>query len=336
MKVAIYGAGAMGTVLGAYITRAGVKVDMITRNVPHVYALKSGGAHIVGTVDFAVPVSALLPEEMHGGYDLIFLMTKQRENRRICEFLQHQLAEGGAICTMQNGLPEPSVASVIGEDRTLGCAVSWGATFIGEGCAKLTSSPDKLTFSLGSYGKDNPRLADAKEILSKMGEVETVENFIGARWAKLAINSAFSSLSAITGLTFGQVAKGKATRLLALGLLNEAFSVAAACGVSIEKIQGHDIVKIYSYKGKFKRFFALKMLPFAMKSHKDLVSGMYYDLKSHKKSDIDHINGVIVHAARNFDVPVPLNKKVLEIAHKAERGEVGPSEENIKLFEGVK
>lgn len=329
MRAAIYGAGAMGTVLGAHIALEGRQIDFITRNLSHVTALKKGGAKIGGTVDFSVPVTALTPDEMTGEYDIIFLMTKQRENVNICEFLRKFLKLDGAICTMQNGLPEPSVASVVGEERTLGCAVSWGATFKGEGQAILTSSPEKLTFSLGAYNVNNPNLVKAAGLLSCMGKVIIEKNFIGARWAKLAINSAFSSLSAITGMTFGEVATDKKTKKIALSMLNEAFAVAKFCGIKIEKIQGHNIVKIYHCNGGLKRLIALKLLPLAMKSHKNIVSGMYYDLKAGKKCDIDFINGVIVDHAKKCGIPAPLNKKVIEIAHKIENKKLEISTVNL-------
>ena len=97
MRVAIYGAGAMGTVLGAFVTKNGGSPDLITRNAAHVAALKKGGAHITGTVDFTVPVSALLPDEMEGEYDVIFLMTKQRANKEILQFLLPHLKSDGIV-----------------------------------------------------------------------------------------------------------------------------------------------------------------------------------------------------------------------------------------------
>ncbi len=332
MRAAIYGAGAMGTVLGAHIAKAGGKIDLVTRNVSHVAALRERGAKISGTVDFTVPVTALTPEEMRDKYDIIFLMTKQRQNADICRFLKDRLADGGVICTMQNGLPEPSVASVVGEERTLGCAVSWGATLGGAGCAKLTSDPKKLTFALGGYNPDHPKIPAVAQILGLMGKVTVERNFLGARWAKLSVNSAFSSISSVTGLTFGEVATGKATKKIALAMLNEAFAVAKSCGVTVAKIQGHNIVKIYGCKGGIKRLFALKLLPLAMKDHKDIISGMYYDLKNDKKCDISFINGVIVRAAKKSGVPVPFNLKVLSLVDRIESGELQISPQNVKYF----
>ena len=64
MKTAIYGAGSLGTVLGAYLTKNGVDIELVNRNRAHVEALQKYGAHITGTVDLTVPVRAILPGEM--------------------------------------------------------------------------------------------------------------------------------------------------------------------------------------------------------------------------------------------------------------------------------
>lgn len=77
MRVAIFGAGSLGTILGAYISKAGVEIELINRNKAHVEALNTCGAKVVGTINFSQPVVAYTPEEMSGKYDVVFLMTKQ-------------------------------------------------------------------------------------------------------------------------------------------------------------------------------------------------------------------------------------------------------------------
>ena len=123
-RYAIYGAGSLGTVLGAYITKNGGKIDLINRNKAHVEALRKNGAIINGTVEMTVPVTALTPAQMTEKYDVVFLMTKQKSNADILQFLTPYLHEESVICTTQNGLPEQSVASVVGENRTYGGVVS--------------------------------------------------------------------------------------------------------------------------------------------------------------------------------------------------------------------
>lgn len=334
MKCAIYGAGAMGTVLGAYIAKAGRKVDLINRNEKHIAALKERGAHIVGTVDFVQKVNALLPSEMSGKYDVILLMTKQRDNAQIVSFLKEYLAEDGALCTCQNGLPEPKVADIIGADRTLGCAIAWGATFRGEGVSELTSEPSALTFSLGAFGKGN-RLQDVKELLGCMGSVTVEENFIGARWSKLLINSAFSGLSTVTGGTFGEVSEKKAPRRVAQSIIKECIDVAKAAGICVEPVQGHRIDKLFDYKGWLKKKISYMLIPVAMKKHARLISSMLQDLKKGKKCEIDFINGVVCEYGEKYGVPTPFNRKTVEIVHGIEEGKYPVSFENIRLYDGL-
>lgn len=331
MRTAIYGAGAMGTVLGAYIARAGVQVDLINRNQSHVAALQKGGAHIVGTVDFVQPVSALLPQDMQGQYDVILLMTKQRFNADIAQFLRPYLKEDGALCTCQNGLPEPKLAEILGKDRVLGCAIAWGATFRGEGVSELTSDPSALTFSLGAYGGGN-HLNDVRRLLECMGTVTVEENFIGARWSKLLINSAFSGLSTVTGCTFGQIAKNRASRRVAQAIIKECIDVAKAAGIRIEPVQGHRIDKLFDYRGPLKKALSFALIPVAMKKHSGLISSMLQDLRAGKQCEIDYINGVVCEYGKKVGIPTPCNEQTVRLVHAIEGGEQPISFENIDYY----
>ena len=169
MKIAIYGAGSLGTVLGAYLAKAGVDVDLITRNREHVEALNRDGAKIIGTVNMTVPVHALTPDEMTEKYELIILLTKQLDNVNVLKNLQKNMTDDCIVCTLQNGLPELSVSEVVGEDRTMGCTVAWGATLHGKGVSELTSEPDSMSFGLGRMnGQKDDKLMQVKALLEKM------------------------------------------------------------------------------------------------------------------------------------------------------------------------
>ena len=330
MRAAIFGAGATGTVLGALISKRGKQIDLITRNAEHVNALNTHGAHITGKAEFTQNVTALLPENAQGLYDIIFLMTKQTANKSAYEFIKAHLSDSGVVCTLQNGLPEAELADAVGEERCLGCTATFGATFKKAGEAELTS--EKISFALGSPFGNNQQIPTVKEYLQCAGSVTIINNFTGARWAKLAINAAFSPLSAITGLTFGQVAKDKRGRKIALYLLNEAFAAAKSNGVKIAKIQGHDIVKLFGCKGGIKRAISLKLLPLAVKSHKNIVSGMYFDLKAGKACEIEYLNGAVVNAAKKGGIEVPLNEKVIALAHEIECGARKINAENLNAL----
>ncbi len=335
MKVAIFGAGAMGTILGAYIARAGYKIDLITRNKLHIEGLKSNGAKVIGKTEFTQKVNALLPKEMKLKYDIILLMTKQLDNKNTVESLMPYLSEEGVICTMQNGLPELSVSEVIGKDKTIGCAMSWGASFVGKGVSELTSEAtrDALTFSIGKFGKTDDELFNyIVKLLNIMGRVTVEDNFIGARWVKLLVNSAFSGLSAVLGANFGDISKDKKSRLLAQKVIKECIEVAKKANIKIEPIQGKDVVKLLDYKSCIKQKISFMLIPIAMKKHRLIKSSMLNDLAKGKKCEIEAINGVVCKYGVEVGVKTPINDRIVEVVHKIEKGEFSSNWKNIEMF----
>jgi 2-dehydropantoate 2-reductase len=333
MRVAIYGAGSLGTILGAYITKGGQQIELINRNKAHVEALQSQGAKIVGTVDFTQAVTAYTPAEMSGTYDIIFLMTKQQYNAEVVQMLKPFLAEDGVLVTFQNGLPELQLAEVLGKERVLGCTVAWGATMQEAGVCELTSSPDALSFSLGAISeKRNKHFDEVKTLLELMGTVEVEENFIGTRWSKLLINAAFSGMSAVLGCTFGEAAGPRDSRRIVQALIKECIDVCKAGGIRIEPVQGKDIVKLLDYKNCVKRAFSYFIIPIAIRKHAKLKASMLQDLEKGKLTEVDAINGAVSDYGRTVGCSTPMNDCVVDIIHRIERGELTPGRENLKYF----
>ena len=333
MRIAIYGAGSLGTILGAYISKAGVAIELINRNVAHVEALKSKGAHVVGTVQFCQPVVAYTPEEMSGQYDILFLMTKQQHNAEVVQMLKGYLAPDGVLVTFQNGLPEMQIAEVLGEDRVLGCTVAWGATLQSPGVCELTSEPDALSFSLGAISMNRSKhFSKVKEVLELMGTVEVENNFLGTRWSKLLINAAFSGMSAVLGCTFGEAAKPRASRRIVQALIKECIDVCQVGGIRIEPVQGKDIVKLLDYHNALKRAFSFFIIPIAIRKHAKLKASMLQDLEKGKLTEVDAINGAVSAYGRKVGCPTPVNDRVVDIIHRIEQGELSPSFDNLIFF----
>ncbi len=334
MRVAIYGAGSLGTILGAYISKAGEKIELINRNKAHVEALQTKGAQVVGTVQFTQPVEAYTPAEMNGVYDILFLMTKQQHNAEVVEMLKGYLAPDGVLVTFQNGLPEVQIAEILGAERVLGCTVAWGATMQGAGVCELTSAPDALSFSLGAITPQrNKHFDKVKELLEKMGTVDVEENFIGTRWSKLLINASFSGMSAVCGCTFGEAAKPRESRRIVQALIKECIDVCAAGGIRIEPVQGKDIVKLLDYKSGLKKALSFFIIPIAIRKHAKLKASMLQDIEKGKLTEVDAINGAVSAYGRKVGCPTPMNDKVVEIIHRIEQGTLTPSFDNLKLFE---
>jgi len=333
MNIAIYGAGSLGTVLGAFLARANIDADLISRNEDHITALQKNGAKISGTVNFQIPVTALLPNQMNKKYDYIFLLTKQQENASVVPALVSYLKSDGVLCTFQNGIPEYEIESIIGRDKTYGCAVGWGAELVHNGEARLTSDLCALTFSLGQFGNTNTKkLEEIKHILEVMGPVKIEDNFLGARWSKLLINCAFSGMSAVLGCTFGEAAVDKKARKYIQLLIKECIDTAKKEGVNLEKVQGKDIARLFDYSNQLKKAVGFFIIPLAIKKHALLKASMLQDLEHKKSTEVDSINGLICKIGKKNGTPAPCNEAVTEIIHTIEKGNLKPSFSNLSYM----
>ncbi len=335
-RYAIYGAGSLGTVLGAFITKNGGQIDLINRNKAHVAALKEHGARINGTVNLTVPVTALTPDEMSGTYHVILLLTKQLLNREVVTFLKPFLAEDSVIVTLQNGIPEPEIADIIGSERTVGCVVEWGATLSEPGVCTLTSDPESLSFHMGGMnGIKKDTLTEVKVLLEKMCPVHEETDLLGVRWSKLLINATFSGLGTVVGGVFGDVSENKAARRVAIRCMKECIDVGHASGATFAPVQGKNIIKLFYYKNAFKRAVATMLIPIAMKKHRNIEPSMLQDLKKNKPCEIDAINGVVCAFGRKHDVATPINDRIVEIVKAIQNGEKTAGPDNIALFDDL-
>ncbi len=336
MRSAIYGAGSLGTVLGAYITQNGGQVELINRNRAHVDALNANGAHITGTVEMTVPVTAYTPAEMSSTYDIILLLTKQLANTEVVTMLRDYLAEDGVVVTLQNGLPEPGIAEIVGESRTMGCVVEWGATLSAPGECILTSEPGSLSFHMGRMkGTPEYRYQQVKELLEKMCPVHEEQDLLGARWSKLLINATFSGLGTVVGGRFGDVSENREARRVAIRCMKECIDVGHAAGITFAPVQGKDITKLFYYRGAAKRAIATLLIPIAMKKHRSIEPSMLQDLNHGKPCEVDAINGMVCAYGRRLGVPTPINDRIVEIIKKAQAGERKLEAANIRLFDDL-
>ena len=312
MKAAIMGAGAMGTVLGAFLTRNGFPVDLIDSYPAQVDALNEKGAGVVGCAELTVPVRALLPEQMEGVYDLVFLMVKQTNNEASLRALLPHLGENSTVCTLQNGVPELAVAEFVGRNRTVGGACRWGATFVEPGISELTNALSARTvlFEIGEIdGRITDRIRAVAEVLGHMdnGKVEITDNLMGARWLKLMLNCCMSGLSSALGCTFESVISSEKALACTSYLAAEVVHAAR-----LERSKG------YIYRN----YYPLRTAK----------ASMLQDLERGKKTEIQMINGYVGAMGRKYGVPTPFNDLVVKIITDIEEGRRRAEFGNLALF----
>jgi len=337
MRIAILGAGSLGTIAGAYIAAGGQDVELIDVYQAHVDALNQTGAQITGTTDFQAKVKAITPDEMSGTYDLVLLLTKQLYNESVLKDLLPYLDDQSVVLSLQNGIPEEKVASIVGRERVIAGSVEFGATFIEPGVSKLTTEFNRFkqyAFQIGELnGETTERIQQIQSILDLVGGTHISDNLVGTKWSKLLINNAFSGLSAALNVEYGVVLDHDISIVSAVHIADETIKVGHANGVKFAMMGGFDIesLEIQSDKDIPERIKTLRVL---MESSRLLKASMLQDLEKQRKTEIDYINGVVPRSASGKQISTPYNDMVVRLVKQAEESQTVPDfETNIKFFE---
>jgi 2-dehydropantoate 2-reductase len=337
MRIAILGAGSLGTIAGAYIAAGGKDVELIDVYQAHVDALNQTGAQITGTTDFQAKVKAITPDDMSGTYDLVLLLTKQLYNESVLKDLLPYLDDQSVVLSLQNGIPEEKVASIVGLERVIAGSVEFGATFIEPGISRLTTEFNRFkqyAFQIGELnGETTERIQKIKSILDLVGGTHISDNLVGTKWSKLLINNAFSGLSAALNVEYGVVLDHDISIVSAVRIADETIKVGHANGVKFATMSSFDIesLEIQSDKDIPKRIDTLRVL---MESSRLLKASMLQDLEKKRKTEIDYINGVVPRSASGKQISTPYNDMVVRLVKQAEESQTVPDfETNIKFFE---
>lgn len=334
MRVGIYGCGAMGTVLGAYLSKAGVNIELIDVYEEHVNTLNRDGAKLVGFDQWTTPVKAVLPSAMQGIYDLIIVFCKQTANAEAFKVIKQHIDANSSILTLQNGYPEPSLVAAFGEQQVLGGTTLWGATFVGPGVSEVTEPLREKPelFEIGTIsGEINQRVKAVAKILEKMGPTQISTNLVASRWTKLILNSSMSGMSAALGCTFGDVLDSQEAMSYLGKIGAEAGRVSMAAGQRLAPVFGCDVDSLL----KGSHDVSAEWIAWIRSAYKNLraaKASMLQDLEKGKITEVDMINGYLCDQGRKFGVQTPVNDSIVAIVHGIEKGSYPLSMSNIQYF----
>ena len=333
MRIALVGAGAMGTIIGALIARGGEDIVLVDVNEPHVKALNEKGARITGHMDITVPVKAVMPDGMEGNYDLVIYLVKTTYDDKALPEILPFIGDGSMVITLQNGVPEERVAAVVGRERTLGGAIGWGATFIGPGVSELTYDPVEMTYDIGEMdGSLSERIKAVKGVLDLAASAEISDNLVGTRWVKLMVNVSMSGLSTALDCTYGDILDNDKASLAAITIIVETLKTSRALGITMQPIKGVDpniLLDVFKQGeetslGAFRTFF---------ERSREQVALMLQDLRKGIPCEVETLNGYLEAKSAEAGVPTPVNDKVAQIIRGIEGGEYPLSFDNLDMIE---
>lgn len=336
MKIVIIGAGAVGGVLAGYLSNLNYNLQLVCKHREILDAIENNGLRVEGVKEhiIAYPDTVIDISQISDKPDIIFLASKANDVIEICQNLLPILKEDTAIVSLQNGISEDKIAEIVKPERTIGCVVGWGATMLAPGRLEITSDGE---FILGELdGQITHRVLVIKSMLEKMFETKISTNIYGALWSKLMINSCITTLGAITGLYLGEMLKIKSARTIFLQVLTEAVHVANAAKIKLEKIGGKiDPYALALAPQQHASDFSLSLLKKHLiiriigLKYKRLKSSSLQSLERGKPTEIDFLNGYIIKKAQQFNVPVPVNQKLVMLVKDIELGKLKIDPENL-------
>src|SRR6202171_3353408 len=131
MHYTVFGAGAIGGTVGAHLVRGGESVLFVDRDVEHVRAMREHGLTIRGFDEtFTVDVEAVTPDQLPDQLETVLLACKAPATEAAVRSFVGRLAPDGCVVSLQNGLNELTIASILGEQRTVGAFVNFSADYL--------------------------------------------------------------------------------------------------------------------------------------------------------------------------------------------------------------
>lgn len=289
MKIAVMGAGAVGSYFGALLARAGHEVVLIGR-AAHVDAVRRDGLRLqTAALDVRVPMDASTDPAAAAGASLVMFCVKSTDTESAGRLLRPHLAPGALVLSMQNGVDNAvRLREVLGSHPVAATVVYVAVGLEGPGHVRHHGRGELLIEpARGSH--------EAARKLTEAGiPSEVSANAIGELWTKLIANCAYNALSAIGQIEYGRLVAQPGVPQLMHDLVEECLAVAAADGV--EGVgDGHRVV----------RRIAETMATQRSSTAQDLARG--------KPTEVDHLNGYVVRRGEALGVPTPANR-ALQVA----------------------
>ena len=314
---AVIGAGAIGGITAAYLTRAGLDVELVCKHADRAAEISGRGVHITGVRgDMVVPIKAVAEiEQLAGKKDALLIVTKAYDMpdaaRRALPFLKPD----SFVVSMQNGICVEALAEVAGAERTVGCVVGWGSTMLPDGSLNMTSEGE---FVIGGYlpGKD---VTPLKAMLDHVIQTRISENIVADLYSKMIINSCITSMGVLSGLYLGQILGIRKARNIFIAIIREALAVAEAMGIRVPPYGGRlDYYRLTGGTGAwadFKRHLMIRLIGF---KYRRLKSSSLQALERGKPTEVDYFNGFIARKGAELGVDTPVNSRITQMVKEIE------------------
>jgi 2-dehydropantoate 2-reductase len=306
-KIAVLGAGALGSVIGGLLADGGLDVTLINPWREHIDAINKTGLKVVtANGDMSVKVKAVANSAECGKMDIVIVLTKSYITEDATRQALNLFGRNTVAMSFQNGLGnEEAIQKVVGKGRVLGGQTSQGAAVLAPGVVRKAGHNPSFFGEMG--GGISTRVKLIEKAFNDAGFYAIASADIRKDiWKKVLANLGTNPISAVCRIRVGQLFDTPEIKDMIFEIMKEGISVAQADGVDVNLEDGLELLHKVVYKEKDKA-----------KSNR---SSMLVDILEKRKTEIDYINGAIVNLGKKYDIPTPVNTTLVALVKGIEGG----------------
>jgi len=330
------GAGAIGSYIGGWLGRGGLDVTLVDGWAAHVDRMKADGLNVRGPHEpFNQRVRALHLHEASGlrdRFDVAFVAMKSYDTEWATHYVKRFLKPDGVVVSAQNCWNDPLIASIVGEERTIGLIMSaiqvalWEPGGV-ERFGALGRDRGHDVFRAGTL--DGTVTAQVEELIERTSAIDgskVTTNLLGERWAKLAQNCMGNPVSAMTGMTVPEMAASASARKLQIHLGMESARVGLALGYDVTDFGGAPAVT-WARADDPEVYAALDAAMAKRASDRPWRPSMAQDVMKGRMTEVDYMNGFVVERAKETDVATLASAATTQIVRAIDAGTLKPAPE---------
>ena len=315
MRIAVIGAGAIGSLVAGYLTKAKEEVLLVGKP-EQVRAIETKGL-CIKTNDGMEIIPVKVAERLDSEYDLVIFTVKTQDLEQAYQD-NKEFLEMCWVLTTQNGVQADNLLGFHFEpEKMISSIVMFGATYVNPGEVTI-NFPGNWILGKPFTVNDN-RLQEIAQVLQKVFPVVISSNIVGMKWLKLFVN--FNNcIPALIGKSMQETFKDMDLCRLSVILLREGLGIVQKAGIELISLPDFPV----------ERILGLSSMPIDQAAgiiHKTLTSlskeplygSILQSILRKKTSEIDFINGEVTQVARGMYVDSPLNKKIVDLVHQVER-----------------
>jgi 2-dehydropantoate 2-reductase len=317
MKTAVIGAGAIGSVIGGLLSKAGEDVTLIGRK-PHVDAINQTRLILDGESGRIV-IKVKAAENLDFKPDLALLTVKAQDVvssvRKVQVFLS-----GTQVVTMQNGVQsDDQVAGLLGKENIISGVVIFNGQFLEPGKASYSIPFSKTALLIGEpFGNKGNRLQSLSALLNKAIATDISKDIRAAHWTKLLWNLQ-TAIPGVTGLSYQESYQYPQIRKLVIKLTKEGLKVIERAGIKTVDVPGFPLEPLKTM-ARVPLSTSSSMVKDKAKSlgKQPILGSTLQSIKRGKSTEVDYLNGEIVNLGKKMGVPTPANSLMVELVHQVE------------------